>query len=534
MGLNGTKPDGSRGAAGRPVPCRAFAVLGPGGARWHKAFPATTLRPEGHSKVSETLLDSLDRRLGRAGIELATNGASPRVACRLAPFPAERNDDSQGALACTLVLEHPPRFAWDFPPAQALPLARILEARAVGPIGVHEKSLARWAVLDDQGKVVAWIDEERHRFLPAGRGAPRAVSAHRLLLRGLRGYDLDFERVARVLAGTSGLAPTEVAFDARAQLASAARRPGRWPVLVPGVRAGVGLARIARSQLQVLAANAPGLRADHDAEYLHDSRIALRRLRSLLGQLGGVLDAQTGAYLVDELRWLAGCTGPARDLDTLLFELRLTEPELRAELAPVLSALEEERARQQERLVAELDSARCAELMTRLRAAFSTQGMRAHAGPRAAKSFASLLAKRLRRRLRDVLTRAEHLGAGSPCAELHELRIACKKLRYLLECCRGLAPKAELQTCFAHLKGLQAILGTIQDAEVQAKLAHELVLLGAQAGAGAHVALGRFLERSAQRGRSARAQYAERASALLLPASRAQFATLLGGVAREQ
>ena len=100
------------------------------------------------------------------------------------------------------------------------------------------------------------------------------------------------------------------------------------------------------------------LRANRDAEFLHDARVALRRLRSLLSQLVGVLEPTLCAELGTELRWLAGCTGPARDLDTLMMELRLTEPALRTELAPVLAALEVERARQQVELLAQLDSAR--------------------------------------------------------------------------------------------------------------------------------------------------------------------------------
>lgn len=531
MGLNGAQHDGSTGAAGWPVPRRAFAVVARAGGRWRAAFPAATLRPESHRRVSEVLLDSLDRRLARAGIELATTGAAPRIACRLAPSPA-RTDDSPAGLACTLELEQLPRFAWDFPPAQARPLARVLEARAVEPIGVHEERRESWAVLDDEEKVVAWIDEVRHRVRPRGRSA-RSVSAHRLLLRGLRGYDHEFERAARVLEGTRGLAPAESDFDPGTEL-HGPTRPGRWPDLAPGTRALAGLARIVRFQLQVLKESEPGLRAGLDAEYLHDSRVALRRLRSLVGQLQGVLDAGERAYIVEELRWLAGCTGAARDLDTLLFELRLCEPELRADLAPVLADLEAERARQQELLVSALDSPRRAELVKRLRAAFSAQGC-AHAGRRAESPFARLLGKRLRRRWKQVLARTERSGAASPAAELHELRIACKKLRYLLECCRGLVPKAELQECFAHLKGLQAILGTIQDTEVHGALIRGCAQrLDGPAGARAHFALGRFLERTEQRGREARARHAEAAGAFLLPASRARFQGLLAELDRSR
>jgi CHAD domain-containing protein len=350
---------------------------------------------------------------------------------------------------------------------------------------------------------------------------------HRVLLRGLRGYDREFARLAPLVEASGLVAASSGVFDAHALLGNGARSPA-WPVLAPHVSAFAGLAHIVRTQLRVLELNAAGLRAGVDAEYLHDSRIALRRLRTLLGQLEGVLDAEQQAHLVAELRWLAGCTGAARDLDILLFAMRLSEPELRADLAPVLSILEQVRERAQHELVAALDSPRSAECLRSLRAAFWAGNEQGRNGPRAGSPFARVLAKRLRRRLRQVLTRAERVGGASPAAELYGLRIACKKLRYLLECCRGLAPKPVLVPCFAPLKGLQEILGQVQDAEVEVGLVHELAM-GPAAGAGArvHLALGRFLERSVQRGCSARDRYPELASALLAPPVRAQLEVLV-------
>jgi inorganic triphosphatase YgiF len=54
-----------------------------------------------------------------------------------------------------------------------------------------------------------------------------------------------------------------------------------------------------------------------DPEYLHQYRVALRRLRSAIGvyrKAGG----QIGAELREELRWIARLTGPARDWDVLV------------------------------------------------------------------------------------------------------------------------------------------------------------------------------------------------------------------------
>jgi CHAD domain-containing protein len=259
----------------------------------------------------------------------------------------------------------------------------------------------------------------------------------------------------------------------------------------------------------------------------------MRRLRSLISQLDGVLLAHEQEHLREELRWLATCTGPARDLDTLLFELRLTEPGLRQDLEPVLAAFADERERIQTQLRADYGSERARALRARLRRVFSGLGDPSCAGPKAAEAFTALLGRRLRRRFRQVLAQAGRLAPQSPAAELHELRISCKKLRYLLECCRGFVQKDELAGAFAHLKGLQTVLGALQDAAVQAELARRLALETAGgAGAQAHLALGQFLERLAQNGRAARARQAELTAELLAPDSRERFEAILRALAR--
>ena len=463
----------------------------------------TSLRAEPGRRSSEVLFDSFDRRLAHAGLELR----------RAAGEPA-------------------PAFVWDLPFALARRFADVLEARALRPIGEHALESSCWAVLDDQHKVVARVVEELHELRPSGADAPSRI--RRIVLEGVRGYDAELARLAGLLAPVPGLAPvSDASFDAYARLGPLPRRRGRWPTLAPDVQAFEALAAIARAQLSVLRANGAGLLADEDAEFLHDVRVAMRRLRSLISQLDGVLLAHEQEHLREELRWLATCTGPARDLDTLLFELRLTEPGLRQDLEPVLAAFADERERIQTRLRADYGSERARALRARLRRVFSGLGDPSCAGPKAAEAFTALLGRRLRRRFRQVLAQAGRLAPHSPAAELHELRISCKKLRYLLECCRGLVPKEDLAASFAHLKGLQAALGTIQDAEVHLHLLHELLLGAAERGGPhAHVALGQFLERTAQRGRLARERYGGLSRSFLGQASRAQLEGVLHALER--
>jgi CHAD domain-containing protein len=492
------------------------------------------LRSEPARLLCEEVLDSFDRRLQRSGISLSVSTDSVLALCHLVSDATSRNGHRLEHAPGEIVLEQRPVFAWDFPAPHANRLAHCLEARALDVLAEHETSVQRLAVLDDQEKVVARIEEELHSVRPARRASGRERRVRRVVLRGVLGYDAEFERVRQALEASPALhgVPDEP-FDPRRLLAPPARRPGRWPLLAPRISALDGLARIVRSQLAVLKANEAGLRANRDAEYLHDTRVAMRRLRSLIGQLHGVVVDEEREHLAVELRWIASCTGRPRDLDTLLGELRLTELELRAKLTPVLTALEAERARAQETLLEALDSKRRADLLARLRAAFGTGRDERLAGKQAARPFAQVLGKRLRRRWRQVGARASGLDATRSAGEFHELRIACKKLRYLLECSRGLVSKSQAGGCFARLRGLQDVLGTIQDAEVHAGLVDELAGARARdAGPESLLALGRFRERISQRGQAARARCRELLDELLGPASRAEFDALLRALAK--
>src|SRR5262249_22422025 len=98
---------------------------------------------------------------------------------------------------------------------------------------------------------------------------------------------------------------------------------------------------------QRLAAFDPIVRLDADKVGVHQSRVAVRRLRSDLRTFRDQLDPEWATPLRDELRWLAGELGGVRDADVMLGRLaaaidRLPEADA-LEVAPVLKRLSRER-----------------------------------------------------------------------------------------------------------------------------------------------------------------------------------------------
>ncbi len=68
--------------------------------------------------------------------------------------------------------------------------------------------------------------------------------------------------------------------------------------------------------------------------------------------------------------------------------------------------------------------------------------------------------------LKRALRQGKALTDDSPASAVHELRITCKKLRYMMEFFKSLYPAAEIDELTGALKELQDNLGDFQDYEV--------------------------------------------------------------------
>jgi CHAD domain-containing protein len=215
-----------------------------------------------------------------------------------------------------------------------------------------------------------------------------------------------------------------------------------------------------REQYARLLAHDPGVRLGSSPRDLHQLRVAARRLRSVLKTAAPVLDQGWVERLREELSWLGGELGPARDLDVLLDHLReevgTLSPRDRRALRPVLKKLESERETAQERVLTALRSERYLGLLASLEGA--------SAAPPAGDTGASL--EDAARAEFDRLRKAMAALNDSPSDEaLHRARIKGKRARYaaeLLEPARGKA----MTRLVERAKQFQDVAGEHQDAVV--------------------------------------------------------------------
>src|SRR5437588_113897 len=82
----------------------------------------------------------------------------------------------------------------------------------------------------------------------------------------------------------------------------------------------VALQNIGRSCLAQLLRNEPAVLSARP-EGVHQMRVAVRRLRSAISSLKKLLPQEDVQWVTEELRWLGGALGPARNLDVFAAEL---------------------------------------------------------------------------------------------------------------------------------------------------------------------------------------------------------------------
>ena len=246
-----------------------------------------------------------------------------------------------------------------------------------------------------------------------------------------------------------------------------------------------------------MLASDPGVRLGDDPEEVHHLRVAVRRLRAVLGTARPVLDTAWVDELRSELSWLADELGPARDFDVLIPSLRAEAVTLgagdRKALGPLFGNFDEARAAAYVRADEALRSERYHALLAAIEAAA------AGPLPDGKRSLAKAVRKEYKR-LRKAMRKVD----DSPTNEsIHRARIKGKRARYateLLESDLGTGSERLIEAA----KRFQDVAGEHQDAVVaEAQIQAQLRGLRSQSTA---LAAGLLVSRQRERRRVAAAK----------------------------
>ncbi len=209
---------------------------------------------------------------------------------------------------------------------------------------------------------------------------------------------------------------------------------------------------------------------DGDAEALHRTRVASRRLRELLPVLG--LKAETARKLNRRLKKVTRDLGAVRELDVLavlIQELGQNSRYLPAASKRVARTVDQARDAARQRLAAKLPLAKLQRLAGRLESAVkdrrSKNGGRPPREPASKQAWLWAVDARAARRAARLAAAIDAAGALYQPARLHAVRIAVKKLRYASEL--GLEGRRRRATADIEvLKSAQDVLGRLQDLQV--------------------------------------------------------------------
>ncbi|MCE5290126.1 MAG: CYTH and CHAD domain-containing protein [Nocardiaceae bacterium] len=211
-----------------------------------------------------------------------------------------------------------------------------------------------------------------------------------------------------------------------------------------------------RKQIEIIFAGDLGLRRKLDQ--IHDTRVAVRRLRSTVRVFKKLLETSKIGDLDTELKWFAGEMGVVRDcqVQRKRFASAIAELDPTLVVGPIARQLDFQLLKHQTEargdLADAMDSARYLELLERLDRWTTEPPIAAPVTPKALRKRARKAAGKADRRLAAALS-------GGDDSELHRARKAAKRARYAFELS---ARKKKAK----HYKKIQRVLGDHQDSVV--------------------------------------------------------------------
>jgi len=361
-----------------------------------------------------------------------------------------------------------PRIPDDLPPSPLrVKLAERLGIRGLLPLCGFRETRRGLELLDESRKVVLRLEGVELKSIQGDR----RYSLCRF--RPLLGYEAEAREAASLLLG-GGLLPL-MRSPLEQELEALGREPQPYSTM-PGfdlkadLTAREAVCHIVQRMLNIAQANEFGIVDDIDTEFLHDYRVCLRVIRSAISLVKEVFPPIQTMRLKRSLGTLASRTNRLRDLDVYLLarDLYLAElPEpLRPGLAQMFKDFRAERERELRAVRRHLQSSTTARSLQWLRTFLQSADTLAHT--RYSQSLIGpLVCRQMWKRYRKIRQTAERLHDLSSDAEIHRLRIHCKKLRYMMELFSELFPEAELTPLIKSLKTLQCRLGNFNDASVQ-------------------------------------------------------------------
>ncbi|MBN1613632.1 MAG: CHAD domain-containing protein [Deltaproteobacteria bacterium] len=307
----------------------------------------------------------------------------------------------------------------------------------------------------------------------SSRGLNRPRNARRLYEMEAelkKGEPAGLENMQLNLAGQFGLVPSrqsklETAIERLDIRFPSKNPPPQWEVRRDD-RLDRAVQKILSFQLRRFEENVPGVLQDIDTEFVHQARVATRRMRSLIRLFSSAIPEKTASYLADELFWLGSLFGGVRDLDVFLLNVPSFAGAIRIaprrSIAALREQIEDEREVRLEELKAGLASARCRLFLSRLRAFAERALPKNPSAPLALALVQNVAPHVITQRFDAVIAQGRKVLDKPKLKNFHKLRIQFKRLRYASEFVSPAYGDA-LEAFIAQMVKIQDCLGELQD-----------------------------------------------------------------------
>jgi CHAD domain-containing protein len=415
--------------------------------------------------------DTPDLRLARAGITLRRRTGGDDAGWHL-KLPVGEDTREEIRLPLGRNGKRPPKELADLVRVHT----RGAELAPVARIRTHRK---RWQLVDEHGDLMVEVVDDLvsaqvlddDSTLEAWREIEVELGEHgdRKLLSAVERRLLE-----------AGMRPSTSSAKLTRLLSDRLAPPPKSPEIGKKSTAADVVLAYVHEQAEALKHYDPAVRRDeHDA--VHQMRVATRRMRSALQAYGKVIDRDHTRELTNELKWLAGVLGEARDLEVLHARFSHGVAELPQELVlgPVAARLTRHfaplEAAAKANCVATLDGTRYLDLLNAIDALLESPVLTPLALKPATKVLPGLLTKAYRRlagHAKEAMTASEQHERD---VALHESRKAAKRLRYTTEAAVPVFGKPA-KAYRTRVKALQELLGEHQDSVVARPVLRELAV----------------------------------------------------------
>lgn len=421
----------------------------------------TNLKPVSAHYCLKTYYDSFDWRLYRNDLIFELNRCKNYSILNLI-------NRKKQAILVNIPIDDVPRFANQFDDSKLRQILEpILDNRALVTCCTLECETHRFSIVDENEAVILHLVIEEFDFLN-----------NRLTLLPVQGH----EKFAKQLSASITAAPEldlyrverSVLFDG---LKLQGRRPKDYSSnlrinLTSTMRVDVACKYICHCLLKVIKANEQGLIADTDSEFLHDYRVAVRKMRVMLNQVDGILPNHIINRYKKFFAWLGQISSETRELDVYILNFEKYKQTLSFEfqhsINPLQTLILAKKTRAHKLLAKKLQLRKYLKEIAEFEDYLTSMSIFSpHIDMElTTKELANQL---IYKAYKQVIKQGKAIDNNSPSEALHKLRKTCKKLRYLMELFQDLYKEQRIAKLIKQLKKLQTVLGDYQDYAVHQK-----------------------------------------------------------------